>query len=218
MRMAWAMSIIAVISSLSTGTRAQAAGASARGDTFSSSTDPDLVRAKQVLAQAKAAFSQGRFEEALRAFQQAYTLSGHPDMLYNIGLAADRLREDAVALDAFERYLRATSDTEGRAQVEQRVEALRVAQASEQGGSSTSAALSPAQVAAASGAVGESDAQLDTQGETDLIWESPWFWATAAVVGAGVVTALVVLGQEDDTTSEVRPGSGVVITTLGRSR
>src|SRR5690606_23764287 len=68
------------------------------------------------------AFDQGRFESALDYFQRSYELSGRPALLFNIGSAADRLRKDEVALDAFERYLEAVPDSPDRASVESRIE------------------------------------------------------------------------------------------------
>lgn len=52
-----------------------------------------------------AAFSEGRFEEAVGYLQQAYALSHRVELLYNIGQAADRARRDELALESFRRYL-----------------------------------------------------------------------------------------------------------------
>jgi hypothetical protein len=46
-------------------------------------------------------------------------------MLFNIGLVADRLRQDERAVDAYEAFLRELPDAENRAQVEARVRLLR---------------------------------------------------------------------------------------------
>src|SRR5262245_42169971 len=45
------------------------------------------------------AFDEGRFREALQHFQHAYDLSHRPGLLFNIGLTAEHLREEQVALD-----------------------------------------------------------------------------------------------------------------------
>lgn len=71
------------------------------------------------------AFNDGRFEVALARFREAYDLSHEPALLYNIGQAADRVRMDREALEAFERYLVEMPDAENRREVEGRVAALR---------------------------------------------------------------------------------------------
>lgn len=48
-------------------------------------------------------------------------------LLYNIGVAADRLRRDAVALEAFEQFLESVPDHPRRRDVLARVEVLREA-------------------------------------------------------------------------------------------
>jgi len=56
------------------------------------------------------AFAAGRYEDALHDFELAYALSHRPELLYNVGQCADRLRMDARALEAFEGYLREAGD------------------------------------------------------------------------------------------------------------
>lgn len=75
-----------------------------------------------------AAFSSGRYDEALEYFQRAYDLSGRAALLYNVGQAADRGRHDAIALDAFRRYLEANPDVENREEIEGRIRVLERAQ------------------------------------------------------------------------------------------
>lgn len=71
------------------------------------------------------AYEGGRYDEALRYFQRSYELSGRHALLYNIGSAAERAREDEVALQAYEEYLRRLPDADNRPRVETRVAALR---------------------------------------------------------------------------------------------
>ncbi|NOY94104.1 MAG: tetratricopeptide repeat protein [Deltaproteobacteria bacterium] len=80
----------------------------------------------------RAAFSDGRWQEALEHFQHAYELSARPGLLYNIGQTADRMREDEVAVDAFERFLQASPDAPNRGAVESRLAVLRHAIAERQ--------------------------------------------------------------------------------------
>lgn len=75
----------------------------------------------------EAAFSAGRFEDALGYFQRSYDLSQRTALLFNIGQAADRSRHDDVALDAFRRYLAANSDVPNRTEIEGRIRVLEAA-------------------------------------------------------------------------------------------
>jgi tetratricopeptide (TPR) repeat protein len=71
------------------------------------------------------AFTAGRYADALDYFQRAYALSGRAVLLYNIGVAADRLRRDDEAITAFERYLSdAPATITNRTEVEGRLRAL----------------------------------------------------------------------------------------------
>jgi tetratricopeptide (TPR) repeat protein len=90
------------------------------------SADDDEARA--LYEAGRHAFESGRYDRALEDFQHAYALSPRPQLLYNIGQAADRLRHDEEALDAFERYLASSEvDETLRAQIEGRVAVLRSA-------------------------------------------------------------------------------------------
>jgi tetratricopeptide (TPR) repeat protein len=71
------------------------------------------------------AFDDGRFEDALRDFEQSFALSQRPQLLYNMGQVHDRLRHPAEAVAYFERYLEALPDAENRRAVEARVHLLR---------------------------------------------------------------------------------------------
>ncbi len=80
----------------------------------------------------RAAFSDGRWQEALEHFQHAYELSPRPGLLYNIGQTADRMRNDEIAVDAFERFLQASPDAPNRGAIESRLAVLRHAIAERQ--------------------------------------------------------------------------------------
>jgi tetratricopeptide (TPR) repeat protein len=106
-----------------------------------------------------AALDDGRSQEAYDYFLRSHELSGRAALLYNMGIAADRSRMDAEALDAFERFLAAEPETERRAEVEGRIATLRAtltrgSDGSAEDDSATSAGppLAPVAVAAAGGA------------------------------------------------------------------
>lgn len=91
------------------------------------STDEELAEAeaRALFNAAVAAYDAGRYEDALDSFERAYERSQRPALLYNMGQCYDRLRRDEEAVDAFERYLAAMPGADNRAQVEQRIRALR---------------------------------------------------------------------------------------------
>ncbi len=93
--------------------------------------DPADAQAREVFRRGAAAFGEGRYEDALAAFEEAYRLSGRAVLHFNLALAHDRLRQDRQALEAYERYLAEVEDIPNRAEVERRVEILRRATADE---------------------------------------------------------------------------------------
>lgn len=80
--------------------------------------------ARALFAAGRAAFAEGRYDEALTRFVRAHELSGRPQLLYNIGVSADRLRRDEAALRAFRAYVEAVPDAENRAEIVARIEIL----------------------------------------------------------------------------------------------
>lgn len=66
----------------------------------------DSGEAEASFASALAAYDRGEYEEALRAFERAYSLKPSYKLLYNIGLTQMARGDAAHALDAFEQYLR----------------------------------------------------------------------------------------------------------------
>jgi hypothetical protein len=71
-------------------------------------------------------YDQGAYEEAIAAFEEAYQLKPHPDTLYSIGQAYERLLDYGKSVEYFERYLKEASPTAGnRALVSNRLRALR---------------------------------------------------------------------------------------------
>ena len=81
--------------------------------------------ARRVYIEGRTAFDEGRYEDALRLFEAAYGLSPRPELLYNIGTAADRLRRNERALEAFEQYLEELPHSDLREPVQSRVRVLR---------------------------------------------------------------------------------------------
>jgi len=190
--------------------------------------------AKNAFEQGRDAFDAGRYDEAIERFEHAYELSGRPELLFNVGLAADRLREDERALAAFERYLEQAVDPEHGEQVEQRVAALRAARsraARREQAREREAALSvptPIQTAraAASGSGDRTrpasnsarDAPVHDAGEdpddSGGLLSEWWFWAGAAALVAGGAATVYLVTRPDDGPALPEPNTGVVVSTL----
>jgi tetratricopeptide (TPR) repeat protein len=70
-------------------------------------------------------YDAGRYLEAAREFEQAYSLSRRPDLLYNIARSFEQALDPARAIVAYRRYSeRATIDEETSAEVRARLENL----------------------------------------------------------------------------------------------
>jgi tetratricopeptide (TPR) repeat protein len=170
--------------------------------------------ARAAFLEGKTAFEAGHFAEALDRFRVSYRLSGQPALQFNIGLAADRLREDAIALQAFERYLRENPDGEDRPEVQQRVEALRASMERKRALSAERAAsdanAKPTHVEPMTAHVPASEAHASSS-----VFERWWFWTAVGVVVAGGIGAAVLLTADAQTETGAEPRTGIVVMTLG---
>lgn len=75
------------------------------------------------------AFARGDDADALAAFLEAYRLSRRDELLFDIGVVADRLRDDERAIDAFDRFVRALPQLPEADLAERRLSRLRRLQA-----------------------------------------------------------------------------------------
>jgi tetratricopeptide (TPR) repeat protein len=62
-------------------------------------------RARELFQKGDVAYAEGRYEEALGAFSEAYELSGRAQLLFNVSNALERLGRYQEAVDALEKYL-----------------------------------------------------------------------------------------------------------------
>ena len=76
--------------------------AHAQNKTEKAATDQ---RARELFQKGDVAYSEGRYEEALASFQEAYDLSGRSQLLFNISNALERLGRYQEAVDALDKYL-----------------------------------------------------------------------------------------------------------------
>lgn len=92
----------------------------------------DLDQEARALFEAgRVAFDAGRYEDALEHFESAYERSQRDRLLYNVGLAADRLGRTALAIRAYSKFLDSVPDSSHRLTVEMRLAELRAQQAAE---------------------------------------------------------------------------------------
>ena len=136
----------------------------------------DEEQARIAFEVGRAAMSDGRFEDALASFRLSYELSGHPELLYNVGLAADRLRLDDEALTSFSTYLALLPTAENRAEVEGRIRILRRVVNEEQWSRDVSA----------------SSAATSTDEERPPLATRWWFWTLVSVTAATVIAAVAI--------------------------
>lgn len=144
------------------------------------------TEAREVFELGRTAFNEGRFEDALDHFRRSYELSGKAELLFNIGVAADRLRLNQDALRAFEEYLEALPDAANRAEVEGRIRVLRRA-----------IIANPTEAARATPEASEQPIIVVFE-EEDTLWTTWWFWTiVGGVVAGGVVAAILLVSLED---------------------
>lgn len=175
--------------------------------------------ARKFFEAGRAAYDVGNYSDALNYFQQAYELSERPQLLYNIGQCADRLRLDETALAAFRRYLERVPDAPNRYQVQERLKVLEEvasmkADAAELRGPVTEEPAADTHSAAVAQSL-RPRAQPAVDSEPGLLskW---WVWAAAGgVVAAVVVVAVIASGGTETRISERATGTnGRVIATL----
>lgn len=85
--------------------------------------------ARRLFEAGREAYVDEKYQDALNYFQQSHELSGRPQLLFNVGQAADRLGQSERAAEAFRGYLAAVPDAGNRAEVEARIAELDAAQA-----------------------------------------------------------------------------------------
>ena len=66
--------------------------------------ESEQARAKALYANGKMLFDEGRFKEAIKAWQEAHNLTGRPLLLYNIALAHEALGQFSEAVEVLFQY------------------------------------------------------------------------------------------------------------------
>lgn len=80
--------------------------------------------AKQLFLDGKAAYEQGAYERAHQLFERSYLVSHHPELLFNMSSALQRMERPREAADKLRAYLRVVPTDDDRPMIEQRIRAL----------------------------------------------------------------------------------------------
>jgi hypothetical protein len=151
--------------------------------------------ARNIFEAGRAAYEAGRFDQALRYFQEAYDLSQRPALLFNIASAADRLQENQRAIEAYRAYLRAVPNADNRELAESRIAFLEGVLARQGGGGETTTSEGGTNVATSEEAArtvvqpGQRDTGTRPSGGGDVTGEW-WFWTIIAVVAVGAIVGI----------------------------
>jgi tetratricopeptide (TPR) repeat protein len=200
---------------------APAAAPAAASESSGAAGGSDEV-ARGLFQAGKAAYEAGNYSEALGFFQQAHARSGRPELLFNIGQAADRLRQDEKAIEALRAYLAQLPDAPNRVEVEARIRALEHALEERQRAVAASAAgttapaptpvPTPEQTAERAAADSPDAAALARAdaSESEPVTKQWWFWTGlgAVVIGGTAVAFAVALGGEDASREPYYEGNG----------
>lgn len=95
----------------------------------SASEQPELTKAQQkrvleLIDTGKAAYNEGRFDNALESFQAAHELYPHPDIVYRMALCHERLGEDEQAVRYYKRFLTQVPDAPERPRIEKTIQLI----------------------------------------------------------------------------------------------
>jgi tetratricopeptide (TPR) repeat protein len=219
MRHALAVGLIALVVLHGTATAQTRRGgqksASAPAADAAPETADDAV-ARGLFQAGKAAYEAGKYEDALTFFEQAHTRSGRPQLLFNIGQAAERLRRDEKALEVFRAYLTQVPDAPNRVEVEARIKQLEQWVAERKNEPEPVAPIvtapTPAETAEQAPATtpeGPAFTESDRP-ESEPVTSKWWFWTGlgAVVVGGTAVALAVALGGDQSEPEPYYEGNG----------
>jgi len=152
-------------------------------------------RALQLYQEGEAAYTEGRYEAAVRAFTAAHRLSPRPLLLYNLANAYERLGRYAEAVDALAEYL-PDAPADERTVVQTRLDNLRA----------RLPGAAPAEPASQEpAAVANPEPVEDAGGSSGLLVPGVALGAGGlALVGAGIAFGLLAL----DARASIEEGSG----------
>ena len=163
--------------------------------------DPRERQARALFEQGSLAYEEGRYEEAISAFEQAYGLSARPLLLYNIANAQERLGLLSEALDNL-RYYREDAPADEIPVLDRRIRGLedRVARQAREDerrrADQEQIARSAAEAAAAAAVRGRGGSVPDEPPAPVLGWSLTI--GGGALAAAGVAFGVLALGARSD--------------------
>lgn len=172
-----------------------------------SSADDEVARG--LFQAGKAAYQAGKYQDALSFFEQSHARSGRPELLFNIGQAAERVRQDQKALEMFRAYLTQVPDAANRVEVEARIKQLEQWVAEQDKAAAPLAPIAiaiaptPAETAEQAPSAPHEPAYTEADSKSAPVTEKWWFWTgIGAVVLGGTAVALAVALSGDETERE----------------
>ena len=183
------------------------AGLAIAAETRAAPTDAEAAEAKRYYGTASRAYDLAEYEQALRAFKEAYRLVGDPAFLFNIAQCHRKLGHPADAITFYKTYLRRAPNTTHRAEVERFIadldkeQAVHPAAAAPVPAAPPSAAASPQTAAplappSASAALVAAPARPAPDADRP-VYKRAWFWVVTGAVLAGAATTAVLLTRSD---------------------
>jgi len=189
-----ALGLQLVLLTAPSGLAAQATEPSEPASAQATPTAAAEAEARALFTAGQAAFAEGRFDHAAEYFARAYELSRRPVLLYNLGTAYDRLRRDAEALAAFERYLQELPDAPDAVAINARIAVLResVRRSTPVEQADPADTEHPEPEATTPAPLAASEAPASDAPASDVPGPGPWI--VLGVGGAAVVAGAVLLG------------------------
>src|SRR4051812_11846152 len=74
----------------------------------------NAAKAKETFSAGKKLFGEGKYAEAVKRFEEAYSLKPHPLIFFNIGKCYELIGDAGKAMKAYREYLRALPDANDR--------------------------------------------------------------------------------------------------------
>ena len=91
---------------------------------FDELSEAEKVELIELIDAGSAAYDDGQFQQAADIFHEAYELAPLPDFLYRLGLAYERLGEDARAVEYYRSFLNQVPQAEERGRIESTIEVI----------------------------------------------------------------------------------------------
>lgn len=167
----------------------------------------DEARARQHTREGNTHYEAARYDEAERAFREAYALSGRPGFLWNMAQCARLAGHRKRAIALYRRYVAAAPDGSQRQEAERWVSMLTDAEpekpAPQPAASRSKTVHHPSKPASIPHA---NDSRVPAP-STTAVYENWWFWAGAGVVVTGVLTAVLWPEQSESAPHEAPAGA-----------